>query len=132
MEVLIKYGSPSQRGRWLTPLLEGDIRSCFAMTEPGVASSDATNIASTITKDGDADHYLINGNKWWISGAMDPRCEICIFMGKTDPGAERHKQQSMVLVPMDTPGTFVSTRSYRLSNFAISLSLEHICSKIKL
>ena len=132
MEVLIKYGSPSQRGRWLTPLLEGDIRSCFAMTEPGVASSDATNIASTITKVGDADHYLINGNKWWISGAMDPRCKICIFMGKTDPGAERHKQQSMVLVPMDTPGTFVSTQSSRLSNFALSLSLEHICSKIRL
>ena len=93
------------------------------MTEPGVASSDATNIASTIAKDGDADHYLINGTKWWISGAMDPKCKICIFMGKTDPGAERHKQQSMVLVPMDTSGTFVSTRSYRLSNFAISFTL---------
>ena len=103
MEVLIKYGTAVQREKWLRPLLDGEIRSCFAMTEPGVASSDATNISSTIDKDG-PDHYLINGTKWWISGAMDPRCKICIFMGKTDTAAERHKQQSMILVPMNTPG----------------------------
>ena len=96
MEVLIKYGTPAQRLRWLQPLLNGEIRSCFAMTEPAVASSDATNIASTIAKDPANGHYVINGRKWWISGAMDPRCRICIFMGKTDPNAERHKQQSMV------------------------------------
>ena len=103
MEVLIKYGTPDQRERWLKPLLDGKIRSCFAMTEPAVASSDATNICSTIAKDG-ADHYVLNGTKWWISGAVDPRCKICIFMGKTDPAAARHKQQSMILVPMDSPG----------------------------
>ncbi len=102
MEVLARYGSAEQKARWLTPLLEGRIRSAFAMTEPAVASSDATNIESRIERDGG--DYVINGRKWWITGAGDRRCEIFIFMGKTDPGAERHKQQSQILVPRDTPG----------------------------
>ncbi|XP_063310318.1 acyl-CoA dehydrogenase family member 10 [Pelobates fuscus] len=102
MEVLIKYGTEEQKERWLEPLLEGQIRSCFAMTEPKVASSDATNIESSIKED--KDHYIVNGHKWWTSGALDPRCKICIFMGKTNPDAPRHKQQTMILVPMDTPG----------------------------
>ena len=105
MEVLAQYGTPEQQERWLQPLLAGEIRSCFAMTEPDVASSDATNIQSSIARDGD--HYVINGRKWWSSGAGDPRCKIVIFMGKTDPKAETHKQQSMILVPMDTPGVKV-------------------------
>jgi acyl-CoA dehydrogenase len=102
MEVLVRYGSPEQRKQWLEPLLAGEIRSAFAMTEPAVASSDATNIQSSIRREGD--EYVINGTKWWTSGAGDPRCKISIFMGKTDPTAEKHKQQSMVLVPLDTPG----------------------------
>jgi acyl-CoA dehydrogenase len=102
MEVLSRYGTPEQKERWLKPLLNGDIRSCFAMTEPAVASSDATNIESSIKRDGD--HYVINGRKWWSSGAGDSRCKISIFMGKTDPTAPKHKQQSMILVPMDAPG----------------------------
>lgn len=102
MEVLVRYGSEEHKQRWLEPLLKGDIRSGFAMTEPGVASSDATNIQSSIDRDGD--EYVINGRKWWTSGAMDPRCEILIFMGKTNPDADRHHQQSMILVPMATPG----------------------------
>jgi acyl-CoA dehydrogenase len=102
MEVLARYATDAQRERWLVPLLEGRIRSAFAMTEPDVASSDATNIQSSIVSDG-AD-YVINGRKWWTSGAADPRCEILIFMGKTHPEAARHSQQSMILVPMNTPG----------------------------
>jgi acyl-CoA dehydrogenase len=103
METIERYGNDAQHKEWLLPLLDGKIRSAFAMTEPGVASSDATNIASRIVRDGD--HYVINGRKWWISGAPDPRCRILIFMGKTDPdNPDRHRQQSMVLVPMDTPG----------------------------
>jgi acyl-CoA dehydrogenase len=106
MEVIARYGNDAQKEQWLKPLLAGEIRSCFGMTEPAVASSDATNIESQIVRDGD--EYVINGRKWWTSGAGDPRCKICIFMGKTDPNAERHVQQSMVLVPMDTPGITVN------------------------
>ena len=109
MEVLVRYGSPEHRKRWLEPLLAGEIRSAFAMTEPAVASSDATNIESRIERDssGGRDEFVINGRKWWTSGAGDPRCKILIFMGKTDPAAPRHSQQSMILVPMDTPGVKV-------------------------
>ena len=105
MEVLARYATRAQQQRWLAPLLDGKIRSAFAMTEPSVASSDATNIQSSIVRDGDS--YVINGRKWWTSGAGDPRCEILIFMGKTNPEAGRHSQQSMILVPMKTPGVKV-------------------------
>jgi acyl-CoA dehydrogenase len=105
MELLSLFGSPAQKARWLEPLLEGEIRSAFSMTEPEVASSDATNIATRIERDGD--EYVVNGRKWWTSGAMSPRCELLIVMGVTDPEAERHRRQSMILVPKDTPGVRV-------------------------
>ena len=105
MEVLVRYGTEEQKKDWLTPLLSGEIRSSFAMTEPDVASSDASNIQASIVKNGD--HYVINAKKWWTSGAMDPRCKIMIFMGKTDPSADKYKQQSMILVPFNTPGVKV-------------------------
>jgi acyl-CoA dehydrogenase len=102
MEVLARYGTAEQKDEWLKPLLAGEIRSCFAMSEPAVASSDATNIEASIVRAGD--EYVINGRKWWSSGAGDPRCKVVIFMGKTDPSAPAHRRQSMVLVPLDTPG----------------------------
>ena len=105
METLVRYASEEVRQEWLVPLLAGEIRSAFCMTEPDVASSDATNIRSRIERDGD--HYVLNGRKWWSSGAGDPRCKVFIFMGKTDPEAPRHRQQSMIVVPRDTPGVTV-------------------------
>ncbi|OWW22575.1 acyl-CoA dehydrogenase family protein [Noviherbaspirillum denitrificans] len=105
METLERYASEELKEQWLKPLLNGEIRSCFAMTEPAVASSDATNIEARIERDGD--EYVINGRKWWSSGANDPRCKVFIFMGKTDPTAEKHKQQSMIVVPRDTPGVSI-------------------------
>jgi acyl-CoA dehydrogenase len=105
MEVLARYANAEQQKQWLEPLLAGEIRSCFAMTEPAVASSDATNIACRIERDGD--DYVVNGTKWWTSGAGDPRCKISIVMGKTDPSAHKYLQQSMILVPLDTPGVTI-------------------------
>jgi alkylation response protein AidB-like acyl-CoA dehydrogenase len=105
MEVLHRYGTRAQKEKWLRPLMNGEIRSAFLMTEPAVASSDATNIETEIKRDGD--HYVINGRKWWSSGVGDPRCKIAIVMGKTDKNAERHRQQSQILVPLDTPGVKV-------------------------
>jgi len=102
MEVLERYGTPELQDLYLKPLLEGRVRSCFAMTEPAVASSDATNIQASIVRDGD--QYVLNGRKWWSTGAGHPNCKVCIFMGKTDPTAERHKQQSMIVLPFDSPG----------------------------
>jgi len=114
MELLADFGSEQQQARWLRPLLDGEIRSAFCMTEPDVASSDATNIATRIERDGDS--YVINGRKWWSSGAMDPRCQILIVMGKTAPDAQRHRQQSMILVPRDTPGVNIK-RGMRVFGF---------------
>ncbi len=105
MEVLIRYGSREQKRKWLRPLMDGEIRSAFLMTEPAVASSDATNVETRIQRDGD--HYVINGRKWWSSGVGDPRCKVAILMGKTDPNAARHQQQSQILVPLDSPGVTV-------------------------
>ena len=105
MEVLAEFGTPEQQEQWLLPLLDGEIRSCFAMTEPWVASSDATNIQSRIERDGD--HYVINAHKWWTSGALSPRCRVAILMGVSDPDADKHRRHSMILVPMDTPGVQV-------------------------
>ena len=105
MEVFVRYGTDDQKEKWLNPLLNGEIRSAFAMTEPNVASSDASNIQGSIVRDGD--HYIINARKWWTSGAMDPRCKIMIFMGKSAPNAEKYKQQSMILVPIDAKGVKV-------------------------
>jgi acyl-CoA dehydrogenase len=106
MEVLVRYGTPPQQDQWLKPLLAGEIRSCFAMTEPDVASSDATNITARIERQGD--EYVLNGRKWWASGAGDPRCKVSIFMGVTNPGAPAHQRQSMILVPMDAPGITIT------------------------
>src|SRR3546814_18879558 len=106
METILRYGTEAQKARWLAPLIAGEIRSSFAMTEPAVASSDATNIGSSIIRDGD--NYLINGRNWYTTGATDPRCEIIIFMGKTDPEADdRHRQHSMIIVPHSAPGVGV-------------------------
>ncbi|MFI0901373.1 acyl-CoA dehydrogenase family protein [Streptomyces sp. NPDC020983] len=114
MEVLAEFGTPEQRKEWLEPLLSGDIRSAFAMTEPDVASSDATNVETRIERDGDS--YVVNGRKWYISGAMNPDCAVLIVMGKTDPAAERHRQQSQILVPRDTPGVEIR-RGMRLFGY---------------
>src|SRR6266487_2769089 len=122
MEVLAEFGSAEQIERWLLPLLDGEIRSAFCMTEPDVASSDATNIATRIERDGD--EYVINGRKWWSSGAMDPRCKLFIVMGKTNPGADRHRQQSMICVPPDTPGVTIK-RSMRVFGFTDSTHGGH-------
>ena len=102
MEILLEFGTEEQKEKWLRPLLDGEIRSCFGMTEPGVASSDPTNLSSTITRDGE--DYVINGRKWWTSGAADPRCRICLFLGKSNPDGDKYAQHSLVLIPMDTPG----------------------------
>ena len=122
MEVLAEFGSAEQIERWLLPLLDGKIRSAFCMTEPEVASSDATNIETRIERDGDG--YVINGRKWWSSGAMDPRCKLFIVMGKTNPGADRHRQQSMICVPPDTPGVTIK-RSMRVFGFTDSTHGGH-------
>lgn len=105
MEILLEFGTPEQKERWLEPLLEGEIRSCFGMTEPDVASSDPTNLKSTIVRDGD--EYVVNGRKWWTSGAADPRCKVCLFLGLSDPEADKYLQHSLVLIPMDAPGVEV-------------------------
>ncbi|HEV2741672.1 MAG TPA: acyl-CoA dehydrogenase family protein, partial [Rubrobacter sp.] len=107
MEVLARYGSPEQQELWLKPLLEGEIRSAFCMTEPDVASSDATNIQARIERTSGGDEYVVNGRKWWSTGAGNRRCRISILMGKTDPEAAKHEQQSMILIPLDTPGVTI-------------------------
>jgi len=121
MEILAQFGTPEQQEKWLVPLLDGEIRSAFSMTEPDVASSDATNIRCSITRDGDS--YVVNGRKWWTSGAADPRCRILIVMGKTNPDAHRYMQQSMILVPVDTPGV---TRVRTLSVFGYDEGHGHM------
>jgi len=128
MEILTMFGTPEQKERWLRPLLEGEIRSAFAMSEPAVASSDATNIACSIRREGD--HYVINGRKWFISGAASPRCKVLIVLGRTDPGGPPHRQHSMVLVPMDTPGVTVH-RNMRVFGYDdpeghVELSFENV------
>jgi acyl-CoA dehydrogenase len=122
MEILAAFGTPAQQAEWLDPLLDGEIRSAFCMTEPDVASSDATNISTRIERVGD--DYVVNGRKWWSSGAMSPRCKVLIVMGRTDPSAEAHRQQSMVLVPRDTPGVEVK-RSLQVFGFTDSLHGGH-------
>ena len=112
METLVRYGTEQQKEQWLAPLLDGKIRSTFCMTEPNVASSDATNIQSSIVRDND--EYVVNGHKWWSSGAMDPRCTLLIFMGKSDPNAEKYHQQSMIFIPKDTPGVTVKALDARV------------------
>jgi len=107
MEVLEKFGTPEQKKTWLEPLLRGEIRSCFAMTEPGVASSDATNISTTIRLNDQGTHYVINGHKWYISGAIRPECKVAVLLGRSSDTGPRHKQHSMILVPMDTPGVTI-------------------------
>jgi acyl-CoA dehydrogenase len=107
MEVLEKFGTPEQKKTWLEPLLRGEIRSCFAMTEPGVASSDATNISTTIRLNDQGTHYVINGHKWYISGAIRPECKVAVLLGRSSNTGPRHKQHSMILVPMDTPGVTI-------------------------
>ena len=115
MEVLAKYGTPAQHERWLRPLLNGEIRSAYLMTEPDVASSDATNIATEIRADGDA--YVINGRKWWISGIMDPRCELLLLMGKSNPENPRHQQHSTIIIPRDTPGVVIERNQTVFGSF---------------
>ncbi len=105
MEILVEFGTDEQKRRWLEPLLRAEIRSCFGMTEPGVASSDPTNLTSSIVRDGD--DYVVTGRKWWTSGAADPRCKLCLFLGKSDPEADRYMQHSLVLIPMDAPGVHI-------------------------
>ncbi len=115
MEVLARYGTPEQQERWLVPLLEGEIRSAFAMTEPGVASSDATNLECQIRRDGD--HYVINGRKWWTSNIFNPKCKLMLLMGVTDPNAERHARQSTIIVPIDTPGVEIVRPLFALGHY---------------
>ena len=126
MEILAEFGTKPQKEEWLKPLLEGNIRSCFAMTEPNVASSDATNISSSIVSDGD--NYIINGRKWWTSNAINPRAEICIFMGITNPDNPPHERQSQVLVPMDTEGVTVVRPMHVFAVSYTHLTLPTICS----
>src|SRR5437763_1887916 len=128
MEVLMRYGSKEHKRKWLRPLMDGEIRSAFLMTEPAVASSDATNIETSIERDGD--HDVINGRKWWSSGVGDPRCKIAIVMGKTDPKAPRHQRQSQVLVPLDTKGNKVGNKTAQLEIAMIKVAAPNMALKI--